>query len=369
VADGSRDRSAERIAAAREARGDTGFIYRGTFCDVCHLPRKIATDGICDKCGSHLRAIRSERANAQAFAEFDQAIGHMQALDRRTEMASEALQKQKRGGAASLGEYFAAGPVALTPEGQREALALGLVHYKTSGHDTPKQGRVSIEIDRDLSRARRLRKNVITSARLHDEEAKATGFRGAWYMLTLTYRDGSRCSPRDVSELLRFMRRHFNRARTRAQRFVGQVFRYLWVGELTLAGRPHYHLLIWVPKGMYFGKVDQRGWWPHGMSQMEKARNAVGYLAKYASKFTSLVAGKFPKGFRTSGCGGLNDESKRELRWWKSPSSAREVLGPDADIRKAKGGWFDKLTGEFWPSPWRVTFFGGRTIAWKVIEL
>jgi hypothetical protein len=120
---------------------------------------------------------------------------------------------------------------------------------------------------------------------------------------------------------------------------------------------------------MYFGKPDQKGWWPHGSTQIEKARNCVGYLAKYASKFTAITAGAFPKGFRTSGVGGLNDESRRELRWWKASKEAREFLGVDADIRKCKGGWFDKLTGVMWPSPWRVTFIFGRVIAWKVISL
>ena len=353
-------------AVADGSRSPAEHRCRGCGCDFA------LNHGFCDACGDPGQRVRLEPGCWQPrmpLDDFDDAVAHSRAMQIRTENAQVTLKEQGRVRGASLAEYFAAAPVALTPEGQRAAMALGLVHYKTSGHGVPAKGRVSIEIDRDQTRARRLRKSVVTSARLHDEEAKATGFRGAWYMLTLTYRDGSRCSPRDVSELLRFMRRHFNRARTRSQRFVGQVFRYLWVGELTLAGCPHYHMLIWVPRGMYFGKVDQRGWWPHGMSQIEKARNAVGYLAKYASKFTSLVAGKFPKGFRTHGCGGLDSESKRELRWWKSPVSAREVLGTDADIRKAKGGWYDRLTGEFWPSPWRVTFFGGRTIAWRVIEL
>lgn len=105
------------------------------------------------------------------------------------------------------------------------------------------------------------------------------------------------------------------------------------------------------------------------MTQIEKARNCVGYLAKYASKFTSLVAAAFPKGFRTHGVGGLGDESKRELRWWKAPREARDALGVAADIRKTKGGYFDRLTGEMWPSPWKVTFLFGRTFAWKVITL
>lgn len=349
------------------------YRYHGTFCGNCGKPRKLHHADMCKPCHSRLQSMIDANSAAHkprtALDEFDASVGHMRGMQHRTEEASERIHKAKHNGSASLADYYAAGPVALSPEGQREALALGLVPYKTSGQDAPKTGRVSIEIDPLLARAQRLKKSVITSARLHNDEAKATGFRGAWYMLTLTYRDGCNSGPRDISDLLRAMRGHFNVTRSRAKRFAGQVFRYLWVGELTQRGIPHYHILIWIPQGMYFGKIDKRGWWPHGCTNMKKARNAVGYLAKYASKFTSLVAGQFPKGFRTHGCGGLNQESKRELRYWKAPVSAREILGVAADIRKALGGWFDKLTGEFWPSPWRVTIFGGRIIAWKVIEL
>lgn len=341
-------------------------------CNFCGDPTSyFFPGGLCAACTGKNARIKLDGMTPAPRAElaaFDDAIGVMHAAARRTAMASEAMQRNKRASGASLKSYLAAAPVALTPEGQREALALGLVHYKTSDN-APKHGRLSIEIDPLLARAQRLRKSVITSARLHDQEAKKGSRRGAWYMLTLTYRDGSRSGPRDVSELLKRMRGHFNGIVSRARRFAGEVFRYLWVGELTQRGRPHYHLLIWVPKGIYFGKVDRRGWWPHGSSQIEKARNAVGYLAKYASKFTSVIAGAFPKGFRTHGCGGLDTESRRELRWWKAPVSAREALGGEADIRKCQGGYFDKLTGEFWSSPWRVTFAFGRTIAWKVIPL
>nr|WP_236493199.1 inovirus-type Gp2 protein [Xanthomonas massiliensis] len=292
----------------------------------------------------------------------------MVASQRRTDEATAALHRQKRLAGTSLAEYVRAKPVKLTPEGRREAAALGLVNYKTS--DTQQVPAVlSLEIDPLLTRANRLRKSVITSARLHDQEAKVGGFRGAWYFLTLTYRDGCDSSPRHVSELLKRMRGHFNRARSRTQRWARESFRYVWVGELTQRLRPHYHVMLWVPRGMYFGKVDQRGWWPHGLSQIERARNCVGYLAKYASKFTSVTAGAFPKGFRTHGVGGLSQESRRELRWWKASKEAREFLGEAADVRKCNGGWFDRLTGEFWPSPWKVTFVFGRTIAWKLVTL
>lgn len=244
----------------------------------------------------------------------------------------------------------------------REAACLGLVPSSTSG---PGLSRIAVQLDQNRIRAARLKKSVITGARLHDQEARKGSARGAWYMLTATYREGSNSSPRDVSNLVRGLRRHFHRVARR--KGPGRpVFRYLWVGELTKRLRPHYHLLIWIPKGVYLPFADRRGWWPHGSTKMEKARNAVGYLAKYASKFTGAMAEAFPKGFRTHGIGGLGDESRRELRWWKAPEAAREALGPDADIRKTFGGYTDKRTGEFWPSPWRVFFDRGRVIAWKL---
>jgi hypothetical protein len=331
-------------------------LFRGGQCFECAEGdnRIVVTPGPVDARTPEMRAFDLSRAMDRAG-------------ERRTELANEQMARAKKTSGTSLQEYFRVGEL-LKGDGRAAASALGLVHYKTS--DTPvKLGRVTIEIDPLQARAQRLRKSVITGARLHDQEAQKGSFRGAWYFLTLTYRNGGDSGPRDISELLKRMRGHFNRARDRRARWNREVFRYVWVGELTKRLRVHYHVMIWIPTGMFFGRVDHRGWWPHGWSNIEKARNCVGYLAKYASKFTSVIAGAFPKGFRTSGVGGLNVESKRELRWWKAPKEAREVLGGDADIRKTKGGWFDRLTGVFWPSPWKVTFAFGRTIAWKVVPL
>lgn len=245
----------------------------------------------------------------------------------------------------------------------REAASLGLVPSSTSGHVVQ---RVTIELDQNRIRAMRLKKSIITGARLHAQEAQAGSIRGAWYMLTATYREGSDYGPRDVSNLVRAIRRFFDRAVRLRFRSYRPRLRYLWVGELTKRLRPHYHLLIWIPRGIFLPKADTAGWWPHGMTKIERARNAVGYLAKYASKFTGAMAEAFPKGFRTHAVGGLNDESKRELRWWRAPKDARDALGPAADIRKVQGGYADKRTGSFWPSPWRIFFDKGRVIACKL---
>lgn len=245
----------------------------------------------------------------------------------------------------------------------RAAAGLGLVPSETS--DTRHLRRVSVELDQNRIRAARLRKSIITGARLHDEEARQGSVRGHWYMLTATYAEGCDFSPRDISELVKRIRGHFYRF-ARRKGLGSARLRYLWVGELTRRLRPHYHLLIWIPRGFFIPMADRRGWWPHGMTRIERARNAVGYLAKYASKFTGAMAAAFPRGFRTHGVGGLSDESRRELRWWKAPIDAREALGPDADIRKVFGGYADRRTGTFWPSPWRVCVDRGRVVAWKL---
>ncbi|MGX2085605.1 rolling circle replication-associated protein [Xanthomonas axonopodis] len=301
--------------------------------------------GLCVACtGKNARIKLAETLKQQSneLSAFDASIGTMHAAARRSEMA--VAKVQQHGFSASAG-----------------GRSLGLVHSSTS--DTR---RVSMTLDPNHVRSVRLKKSIITGARLHDQEAKKGAFRGAWYMLTTTYRNRSDCSARDISETLKRIRGFFNRAIRLRFRSYRPRFRYLWVGELTKAGVPHYHVLIWIPRGIFIPKADRRGWWPHGHTKMEKARNAVGYLAKYASKFCPDMIAAFPKGFRTHAIGGLDVESKRELRWWKAPKSARDVFGPLADIRKALGGYVDKLTGEFWPSPWKVFFDKGQLIAWKL---
>lgn len=285
----------------------------------------------------------------------------------RTRIASNQIVESKKKRSSSLSEYIKAGAsVAHASGASGGGSALGLVYSSTS--DTRSvQTRQSIDIDPLQARSSRLKKSVITSARLHHQECKASSLSGAWYFLTLTYAQDSVTSPRDISNLLKHMRGYFNRAKkSRPFRYSREVFRYVWVGELTLNLVPHYHVMVWVPRGMFFGKVDHRGWWPHGHSNIERARNCVGYMAKYASKFTTLLANCFPKGFRTHGVGGLDTHSKRELRFWKSPKDARDYFGMTSDIRKVQGGYVDKLSGDFWPSPWKVLLIFGRIIAWRI---
>lgn len=229
------------------------------------------------------------------------------------------------------------------PDGRSSA---GLVYSETSGTS---QG--LIHLDRHKNRLRRLRHGVITAARLHDETSKHGGFRTRSAMVTLTYRPDAQYHPRHVSDLLRHMRNWCARRNV--------VFRYVWVLELTKAGKPHYHLLLWLPRGLTLPKPDKQGWWPHGFTRIEWARKAVGYIAKYASKGTA--GGEVPKGARLHGVGGLVSDARIERAWWLSPSWVRTKWPEPAYMpRPAKGGgWVSRLTGEHAESPWRVLFLHG----------
>jgi hypothetical protein len=243
----------------------------------------------------------------------------------------------------------------MAADGSATAGRAGLVPFETTQKSPRKLWRFKRIITKDeqaAMRVTRMRKNVITSARLHVEAGRTGGFRGRWAMLTLTYREDVRWIANQVASLLDHLRKYATRA--------GFVARYVWVLELTKRLRPHYHVLVWLPKGRSLPKPDKQGWWPHGMTKIEWAKNAVGYLAKYASKADPESQIAMPKGARLSGVGGLVKEQRIELRWWKSPLWVREVFSSICDLGKPPGGgWVNRETGEFLPSPWRCFFFGG----------
>lgn len=94
---------------------------------------------------------------------------------------------------------------------------------------------------------------------------------------TFTYARNSKGSPRDLSDCLKCLREWLRR---RGRPMVP----FEWVGESQERGALHYHMLIWWPRNLYLPRFDERGWWPHGSTKIERARNPVGYLVKYASK-------------------------------------------------------------------------------------
>jgi len=221
--------------------------------------------------------------------------------------------------------------------------ALGLVHSETSVTD--RRGARPIRVDREATRLKRLKTSVLTAARLHC--AQRAGWKVA--MLTLTYRPEVKQLARQITACIANIRAHLARR--------GVDGRYVWVQEFTKRGRPHYHVLWWLPRGVTLPKPDKRGWWPHGMTRIEWARNAVGYIAKYASKGDSLHQPE--AGSRMHGSGGLTDDALLEQRWWKRPLWVRDLHSMRDPIRRCRGGFVLEESGEFLECPWYVFFEGG----------
>jgi hypothetical protein len=126
--------------------------------------------------------------------------------------------------------------------------------------------------------------------------------------------------------------------------------------------------------------LDKAGWWPHGLTQFQTARNPVGYMAKYASKLHGGLcdtAGRlirFPKGARICGSGGLG-ASRGRCRYWMAPRYVREAVGADhgpgeRDLRRLPGGWRDVESGAFYASQWRFIGYeaGGGGLIFELKE-
>jgi len=218
----------------------------------------------------------------------------------------------------------------------------GLVESLTSG----KRDEARDELVRD-SRLLRVYKSVSRSAELHQSAVGKGGFRHRALLVTLTYRPDVYWSPRHISNYLQHVRKWCISR--------GATVRYVWVAELQKNGRVHYHVLFWLPAHLSMPKPDKQGWWPHGMSRIEVARKAVGYLVKYASKGRSKSGEWFPKGCRLSGFGGLSQRDRERRSWWVLPRYQRNRCEPVDKVRRAPGGgWFSRVTGEWWPAWWPV---------------
>jgi hypothetical protein len=246
------------------------------------------------------------------------------------------------GGDNEKGPGIGAQPQCLALSASAAASAAGLVSTSTS--DTlPSQERL---IDGRAARLHRMRRAVVTSARLH-QDGLPSGFRAA--MITLTYARGQDWHPRQVSFLLQRCRQWLARRRRR--------LRYAWVLELTKAGRPHFHVVLWLPRSIRLPKPDRAGWWPWGSTRIEWARRAVGYLAKYASKGQDT---HYPKGVRIHGAGGFSEAARLERAWWLAPAWVRERCTPEERPQRARGGgWVLRLSGEWFPPRYRVEWVAG----------
>lgn len=145
-------------------------------------------------------------------------------------------------------------------------------------------------------------------------------------MVTLTYRPDVGWSPKHVTELLQHYRMYFKRRKL--------VLHYVWGVELQGNGKPHYHVIMWLPKGITPPLPDKQGWWPHGMSNAKFVYSAAGYVAKYASKAEGQSGHHLPKRARLWGHGGLKLFERAPIAYAVAPRWLKHVIHPDSHPRR-----------------------------------
>lgn len=202
---------------------------------------------------------------------------------------------------------------------------------------------ISIPMDNQARRLRQMRSGVIEAARSIEAELQSANIHYRAALVTLTYRDGAVWSPRDVNDLLA----HYRKWATRR----GVWIHYVWTLELTKTGRPHYHILIFLPRGVTPPLPDKQGWWRKGSTNAKWARYAVRYIAKYASKG---FGGDFslPPNAHIWGCSRLTSQALGRLRWCQAPTWLKKLVPYEEGVRRVGRWWVNLTTGWAYLSPW-----------------
>lgn len=247
----------------------------------------------------------------------------------------------------------AAGGMSARAEPERGLVEQVTTH--TVGHLSKREALSDLNHERRIKRMRRV---VVAGAEAARWQLSQGGARYAAVLVTLTYRDDADWRASDIRGYVTALREWARRRRIAA--------RYQWVLELTKRGRPHYHVLVWLPRGYSIPKPDRTGAWSLGLSRVERARNAVGYLVKYATK-GDLDRSALPRGARLCGTGGGGESEKLAThraglaRWLDSalPAFARAT-------RVARVGWVDKDSGLIFRSPYELRIDRD---SWGVVQL
>ena len=247
-------------------------------------------------------------------------------------------------------------------KGGSAATPLGLSSYQQVRQATPEPCE-KLQFTPKEAKLKRMRDGVFLGCRLAEAELHRPGFRApeAW-MLTLTYEHADAWEPRHVSTTVDRLRKW---ARRSGYPVAGvwcaemQDKRYRVRGELAI----HYHIVIWLPRGVIPPKPDKQGWWKWGMTKREKVRvSANAYIAKYASKGTEAP---LPKGARTYASFGLEEQRSR-YTYLRRPGWLRALVAlGERVIRSKGGGWVSLDSGEFYESPWRFSFVQGTVVLVK----
>ena len=210
-----------------------------------------------------------------------------------------------------------------------------------------------------LRRLSGMRKGVVIAANLISTGLQESGVRYRAALITMTYAPAVEWSAKHISECVRGYRQWCQRRDV--------PFQYVWVIELTKAGRPHYHMIVFLPRGITPPLPDKQGWWPHGMTNAKWAYSPVGYIAKYASKGTH--GNGLPRNARLWGWGGLSDAQKVSLRFWMAPQWLRCMADEGDALRKrpvpSEGTWWvNESKGIRYRTPWEVNLSRAE-LRWK----
>lgn len=259
---------------------------------------------------------------------------------------------------------------AIVFEGSADGGCCGLVPVPTSGpkgsaYRVQQRSRAlraalrATETDKHRARIARMRQQVGFSARAIQVAGRRPGFRPHYVaMLTATYADAADWRPRHLSDLLKHVRRWLQRR--------GYSMQYVWVAELQERGAIHYHVGLWLPEGVKIPKPDKQGWWEHGSTRIEAARDAVGYLMSYLSKGGDHL--KLPDGARMHGSGGVEHSLRRARRWLSMPAWVQARADSLDDWRPAFGGGWRDPCGTVIPSEHVRAWLGDRWGAVRVAD-
>lgn len=197
-------------------------------------------------------------------------------------------------------------------------------------------------------RLKHMQAGVRASARMIADDLQAANVRYRSALITTTYRDGAAWDRRDISRLLTHYRKWAERR--------GAWVRYVWTLELTRKGRPHYHVVLFLPRGVTPPLPDKQGWWSKGCTNAQWARSPVGYISKYASKGTN---GELPSGARLWGCSALGAAGRCRLLWHLAPFWLRRLIPHDEGVKRLKSWWVNATTGWSYLSPWVIDKVAG----------
>jgi len=254
----------------------------------------------------------------------------------RAAMAAQALPL----GIPSSHEVATASACRAQAERAGSRAAAGLVPSKTTLDSTISFSKPVVA----ERRVNRLKKSVWASGHLHAFADNGSRPPVCWFV-TLTYKPGIEWASTHMSKAIQGFR---NWCQSR-----GVPCRYTWVAELQKRGAVHYHLLAWLPVGLRMPMWDRRtatsrgksreAFWPHGMTNKQKAHSGVGYLMKYLSKLGELTI--FPKGLRLYGIGGLTPQGRTVRTWFNLPEWVKRSYGV-GDVVKQGNSFIVRATGE-----------------------